>query len=99
MPHVLCDRLQSRCGGCSRYTHASPASPPLPQHGVVHRDIKMDNFIFTEEYGCAAAELKLIDFGLAKRVAASDTFDDGFGTLDYMAPEMFLAWHQARAEP
>ncbi|KAL1528037.1 hypothetical protein AB1Y20_009406 [Prymnesium parvum] len=67
------------------------------QHGVVHRDIKMDNFIFTAEYGSAEAELKLIDFGLARRITAgNETFDDGFGTLDYMAPEMFLVWHQER---
>lgn len=66
------------------------------QHGVVHRDIKMDNFIFTSKYGTPDAELKLIDFGLARRVTSDkDTFDDGFGTLDYMAPEMFLVWHQA----
>ena len=59
--------------------------------------VQLDNFIFTAEYGTPEAELKLIDFGLAKRVTpGDDTFDDGFGTLDYMAPEMFLVWHQER---
>eukprot|EP00966_Prymnesium_polylepis_P099915 2313178-Prymnesium_polylepis.1 len=38
-------------------------------------------------------ELKLIDFGLAQRVTPEhESFDDGFGTLFYMAPEMFEVW-------
>lgn len=64
-------------------------------HGIAHRDVKMDNFIFTSDYGRPDAELKLIDFGLAKRISpGNESFDDGFGTLDYMAPEMFIVWHQ-----
>ena len=37
------------------------------KHGVVHRDIKLDNFIYENE--AEDAELKLIDFGFASFVA------------------------------
>ena len=37
------------------------------KHGVVHRDIKLDNFIYENED--EMAELKLIDFGFASFVA------------------------------
>ena len=38
-------------------------------HGVVHRDIKLDNFIYENE--AEDSELKLIDFGFAAEVRAS----------------------------
>ena len=36
-------------------------------HGVVHRDIKLDNFIY--EHEGEDSELKLIDFGFACEIA------------------------------
>jgi len=56
-------------------------------NGVVHRDIKLDNFIY--EAPGDDAELKLIDFGFACEVAPGreDMFER-LGTLSYMAPEL-----------
>ena len=58
------------------------------KHGVVHRDIKLDNFIYENED--EMAELKLIDFGFASFVApGQESMWDQIGTPSYMAPELW----------
>ena len=70
------------------------------QHGVIHRDLKSTNAIVTPE-----GRVKVLDFGLAERLRASE-FQDAVlsktpltessmivGTLPYLAPELL------RAEP
>jgi len=57
-------------------------------NGVVHRDIKLDNFIYENE--AEDAELKLIDFGFAAEVApGKEAMWDQLGTPSYMAPELW----------
>jgi len=59
-------------------------------HGVVHRDIKLDNFIYENE--SEDAELKLIDFGFAAEIApGKEAMWDQLGTPSYMAPELWGA--------
>jgi N-acetylneuraminic acid mutarotase len=56
------------------------------QHGVLHRDIKPDNLMFSSQN-----VLKVTDFGLAKVIGGSATVatraGDVLGTPAYMAPE------------
>ncbi|WP_028484666.1 serine/threonine-protein kinase [Thioalkalivibrio sp. ALE17] len=57
------------------------------RHGVVHRDIKPENIIVTS----ATANIKVMDFGIARTLSDPDwrADDDGYvaGSPHYMAPE------------
>jgi|TARA_B100000524_G_scaffold339604_1_gene232017 calcium-dependent protein kinase len=56
--------------------------------GVVHRDIKLDNFIY--ETCDEDSELKLIDFGFACQVRpGKEAMWEQIGTPSYMAPELW----------
>jgi len=56
-------------------------------NGIVHRDIKVENFIFA---GPAKGQglLKLIDFGLSRPVAATESMTTMVGSQAYKAPEV-----------
>ena len=59
-------------------------------HGVLHRDMKPDNLMFSSE-----GLVKVTDFGIAKVVGGDETFatkaGSVLGTPAYMAPEQALA--------
>jgi serine/threonine protein kinase len=54
------------------------------RHQIIHRDVKTENILLTEE-----GKVKLTDFGLAKLRGAIHTTKTGsiLGTLSYMSPE------------
>ena len=52
----------------------------LHKSGIIHRDIKPDNIIVTEN------GLKLIDLGISKNI--KDSANTNCGTVDWMAPEV-----------
>lgn len=63
--------------------------------GIVHRDLTAGNLLFTSEPGeMAKAEVKLIDFGIAKRLGPEEQIRTAAGTLlgtpAYLAPEQIM---------
>jgi tRNA A-37 threonylcarbamoyl transferase component Bud32 len=59
--------------------------------GVVHRDLKPENVMLLSAPADDAVRLKLLDFGIARAGAPSDTSHTGLGTPRYMAPEQATA--------
>jgi calcium-dependent protein kinase len=58
----------------------------LHDNNVFHRDLKLENFIFTKPGD--QGEIKLIDFGLSTAYLEGQKFDSKVGTSYYMAPEV-----------
>jgi len=58
----------------------------LHKNGIAHRDIKLENILWTE----SSDQLKLTDFGLARSVSLSDVefMSTPCGTPSYVAPEI-----------
>ncbi len=61
-------------------------------HGIVHRDLKLENILIMAGGDEAAPPIvKLTDFGLARSLASRLTQDGGLiGTVFYLAPEIAL---------
>jgi tetratricopeptide (TPR) repeat protein len=71
--------------GVELLIQASNALGVVHDHGVVHRDVKPDNFFLTKE-----GVLKVMDFGIAKRQATNTGLTRAnvtAGTPQYLAPE------------
>ncbi|MCI4644104.1 MAG: serine/threonine protein kinase [Hyphomonadaceae bacterium] len=57
--------------------------------GVIHRDLKPENIILTAEPNDREAPLKILDFGIARKIG-TESFSStarALGTIEYMAPE------------
>lgn len=55
----------------------------LHDKGIAHRDLKLENILIDQD-----GFIKVIDYGLAKKIARNEKSDDFLGTFLYMAPEM-----------
>ena len=55
---------------------------------MVHRDIKLENIMMSDETN--AAHVKLVGFGLAKIIGPDCLMREPFGTVGYCAPEILL---------
>ena len=57
----------------------------IGQFGILHRDIKLINILFTDDF-----VLKLADFGLAVILGPSELCKGYAGTLDFCSPEVII---------
>jgi serine/threonine protein kinase len=59
----------------------------LHSYGIVYRDLKPENILMSSNED--DADLKLVDFGLSKKIIApNERSDESFGTISYAAPEV-----------
>jgi serine/threonine protein kinase len=65
--------------------------------GVVHRDLKPENIMLLSDPSDTGAQLKILDFGIARAPNAGDTGATSIGTRGYMAPEQLTAPDAAQA--
>ena len=56
----------------------------LHEHGIMHRDLKLENLMLCED-----GYIKMIDFGLSQFLEEGQLAHKSAGTREYMAPEMF----------
>ncbi|KAL2348413.1 hypothetical protein Fmac_002413 [Flemingia macrophylla] len=98
----LLDRILSRGG---KYTEED-AKVVLRQilhvvafchlQGVVHRDLKLENFLFTSKE--ENSKLKAIDFGLSDFVKPDERLNDIVGSAFYVAPEVLHRAYSTEAD-
>lgn len=72
-----CARLIKQMSCSVRYIHSK---------GIIHRDLKLENFLFTDSG--PDAELKMIDFGLSKHFKFGEVQHEAVGTPYTVAPEV-----------
>ncbi|MFD0686918.1 Stk1 family PASTA domain-containing Ser/Thr kinase [Actinomadura fibrosa] len=93
--HTLRDALNSlgRLGPRAALEIMQPVLAALGaahRAGLVHRDVKPENVLITED-----GQVKVADFGLARAESASKMTKTGLiiGTVGYLAPEQVLSGH------
>lgn len=60
----------------------------MHQNWIMHRDLKPENWLLATDEAIRKTDLKLIDFGLSKRLAPGEFASTKAGTPYYVAPEV-----------
>lgn len=82
-----CARLIKQMSCAVRYIHSK---------GIIHRDLKLENFLFTDTG--PDSELKMIDFGLSKHFKFGEVQHEAVGTPYTVAPEVIRGSYDERCD-
>jgi calcium-dependent protein kinase len=82
-----CARLTKQMLSAVRYLHSK---------GIIHRDLKLENFLFSSKK--ADSELKMIDFGLSKHFRYGEVHHEAVGTPYTVAPEVISGSYDERCD-
>ena len=83
-------------GECARLVHQMlSAVRYLHSKGITHRDLKLENFLFSTE---RQSQLKMIDFGISKHFLQGERLSEGVGTPYTIAPEVILGDYDAKCD-
>lgn len=61
----------------------------MHNYGIIHRDIKLQNIMMTDDTDNALP--KLVDFGFAKIIGPTEVLNEHYGSQGYTAPEILLS--------
>lgn len=84
-------------GECARLVkHMLSAVRYLHSRGIIHRDLKLENFLFSST--AQDSELKMIDFGLSKHFRYGEVHHEAVGTPYTVAPEVIRGSYDERCD-
>lgn len=70
----------------------------LHQNLIIHRDLKPENWLVATKGPVEKSTLKLIDFGISKRLKPGDVATSKAGTPNYVAPEVLAGRYNEKVD-